>query len=81
MLSVTFVRQSAGEPLFFDPQDWLQSNSVARLVTQGIEKKADIVHGNCDYMDEEARFQQFSLWQKPYAESKNRLSSYRNETL
>jgi putative transposase len=24
--------------------------------------------------------QQFSLWQKPYAESKNRLSSYRNET-
>jgi hypothetical protein len=23
---------------------------------------------------------QFSLWQKPYLESKNRLSSYRNET-
>jgi hypothetical protein len=24
--------------------------------------------------------QQFSLWQKPYAEGKNRLLSYRNET-
>ena len=28
----------------------------------------------------QALHQQFSLWQKPYAESKNRLSSHRNET-
>lgn len=41
---------------YINSDDWLYSHSVARLVTQAIEKKADIVYGNCDYMDEEARF-------------------------
>ncbi|MGK7931547.1 MAG: glycosyltransferase [Microcystaceae cyanobacterium] len=41
---------------YLNSDDWLYSNSVYRLVTEGERQKADFIYGKCDYTDERGRF-------------------------
>lgn len=41
---------------YLNSDDWLYPESFARLVRTGLEERAGVVYGHCDYVDEEGRF-------------------------
>lgn len=41
---------------YLNSDDWLYTDSLARLVAQGEATNADVVYGNCDYTDGQGRF-------------------------
>lgn len=41
---------------YLNSDDWLYPESFARLIRTGIEQRAGVVYGPCDYVDEEGRF-------------------------
>jgi glycosyltransferase involved in cell wall biosynthesis len=41
---------------YLNSDDWLYPESFARLIRTGLEQRAGIVYGHCDYVDEEGRF-------------------------
>lgn len=41
---------------YINSDDWLYPNSLFRLTNYGQRLEADVVYGNCDFVDEEGRF-------------------------
>ncbi len=41
---------------YLNSDDWLYINAYQRLIDLGYRSEADVVYGNCDYVDEEGRF-------------------------
>jgi glycosyltransferase involved in cell wall biosynthesis len=41
---------------YLNSDDWLYPETFARLIRAGLEQRAEIAYGHCDYVDEEGRF-------------------------
>ena len=41
---------------YLNSDDWLYPDSFSRMIALGEQTKADVVYGNCDYIDEQGRF-------------------------